>query len=100
MIFSFIKSVFSAFLRLGRPLVTQNVKCISLNKEPCLPRPTIIDLNLYELHYYLFMLCFGSRCTLEGSSIVIFDLSNKHCTPRETENLYAKVFNIITGITE
>ena len=29
--------------------------CISLNNEPCQTRPTLIDLNSNEIHYYLFI---------------------------------------------
>ena len=39
-------------------------KCMSLNNEPCMIRPTLIDLNPVELNYYSFMIsldeCNGS----------------------------------------
>ena len=31
-------------------------KCVSLNHEPCLIRPTLIDLNPVELKYHSFMI--------------------------------------------
>ena len=44
-------------------------KCISLNKKKCLARPTLIDLNSIERHYYPDMVkldrCNGS-CYILG----------------------------------
>ena len=31
-------------------------KCLFLNDEPCMVRPTLIDLNLVKLKYYSFMI--------------------------------------------
>ena len=43
---------------------SDQTKCISLNDEPCMIRPTFIDLNAVELKYYTFMIsldkCSGS----------------------------------------
>ena len=48
-------------LCLSESLVT---KCLSLNDEPCMVRPFLIDLNPVELKNYLFMIsldkCSGS----------------------------------------
>ena len=32
------------------------IKCVSLNDEPCMIRPTFIDTNPVELKYYVFMI--------------------------------------------
>ena len=32
------------------------LKCISMNNPPCMVRPTLVDLNPDEFHYYLFIL--------------------------------------------
>ena len=40
---------FSSFLKRGR------TKCVSLNEEPCMGRPTLIDLNPVGLKYYPLM---------------------------------------------
>ena len=51
-------------------------KCLSLNNELCLARPTLTDLNPNELHYYPFMvsldICSGYWSTLDNLSSRIF----------------------------
>ena len=37
-------------------LARDRAKFVSLNNEPCMIRPTLIDLNLAELKYYPFMI--------------------------------------------
>ena len=37
-------------------------KCVSLNDEPCMVRPILIDLNPIELKYYPFVISLG-ECT-------------------------------------
>ena len=37
-------------------------KCLFLNDEPCMVRPTLIDLNPVELRYYPFMISLN-KCT-------------------------------------
>ena len=32
------------------------IKCVFMNNQSCLIKPTLIDLNLYELHYYPFII--------------------------------------------
>ena len=39
-------------------------KCMSLNNEPCMTRPTLIDLNSAELSYYILMISLGHCCNL------------------------------------
>ena len=41
-------SIFVAILSFGRPLTSQSIKCLSLNNEPCMTRPTLIHLNSHE----------------------------------------------------
>ena len=52
-------------------------KFLSLIDEPCMVRPTLIDLNLIKLKYYSFIIsldkCNGSRN----------DLSPKWCVPKK-----------------
>ena len=47
------------------------IKCVSMNNQACLVRPTLIDLNLDELLYYPFIIsmdrCDGSCNTVEDS---------------------------------
>ena len=72
--FSPIKQVFIALLSFSSSLAT---KCISLNDELCMIRPTIIDLNPVELKYYPFMISLGKY---SGSCNV---LSPKRCVPKK-----------------
>ena len=48
--FRLIKQVFSALSSFSGPLAT---KCMSLSYEPCMARPTLIELNPIEYNYYL-----------------------------------------------
>ena len=58
--FKFIKQAFIVLLSFSESLafvvkVSDHTKCISLNNELCLAKPTFIDLNSNELHYYPHM---------------------------------------------
>ena len=59
MVFNFIKFIFTAIISFGRPLISQYIKCVSLNNQPCMTIPTITDLNPNELHYYPFTVSLG-----------------------------------------
>ena len=61
MIVKFVKSTFLEILIFGESLTTQNVKCISLNNQPCLVSFTFIDFTPSELHYYSFVVSLD-RC--------------------------------------
>ena len=56
-------------------------KFVSLNDEPCMVRPTLINLNPVELINYPFMI---SLDTSNGSCNV---LSPKICVPKETKDI-------------
>ena len=64
-------------------------KCLFLNDEPCMVRPTLIDRNPNELKYYPFMTSLN-KCT--GRCDI---LSSKICVPKETKNIYVIAFNLI-----
>ena len=85
MIFGFI-TLLSSLARVADPK-----KCLFLNDEPCMVRPTPIDMNPGELKYYSFMISLN-KCT--GSCNV---LSAKTCVPKETEDSYVKAFDMITN---
>ena len=87
--FSLIKQVFIVLLCFSESLA---IKRMFLNDDPCMVRPTLIDLNPVELKYYPFMITLG-KCT--GSYNV---LSPKICVPTETKNVTA--FNMITNKNE
>ena len=59
--------------------VSDRTKCLSLNDEPCMVRPNLLDLNPIELKYYPFMISLG-KCN--GSYKV---LSPKTCIPKKKQ---------------
>ena len=87
---SLIKQVFIVLLSLE----SLAAKCLSLNDEPCIVRPTLIDLNLVEVRYYPFMINADKPA---GSCNV---LSPKICVPKETKHINVKAFNMITQRNE
>ena len=70
--------------------VANLTKCLLLNYESCMVRPTIIDINPVESKYYLFMISLN-KCT--GSCNV---LSPKLCVLKETKDIIVKAFSMIT----
>ena len=89
--FSLIKQVFVVLLSFSESLTT---KCLFLNDEPYMVRPTLIDMNLVELKYYQFMISLNKYA---GSCNVLFP---KICVPKKTKDINMKVFNIITNKNE
>ena len=72
--FSLIKQVFIVLLSFSESLAT---KCLFLNDEPYMVRPTLIDMNLVELKYYQFMISLNKYT---GSCNVLFP---KICVPKK-----------------
>ena len=66
--FWLIKQVFIALLSFSRSLAT---KCVSLNDEPCMTRPILIDLNPIELNYYPCMICLH-KCNESCKILMIY----------------------------
>ena len=89
-----IKQVFIVLFSFNRSLLT---KCLSLNNEPCIARPTLIDLNPIKLNHFPFMISLR-KCN--GSCNVVYDLSIKICVPRKTKDANVKVFNMRTTINK
>ena len=86
--FSLIKQLLTVLLSFSSSLAT---KCISLNDEPCMIRPTLTDLNPVEFKYYPFMISL-EKCN--GSCNV---LSPKICVPKKTKDINVKLFNMLTN---
>ena len=61
MIFSFVKLRFVETLIVRMQLTSQSKKCISLNNQPSSVKSMLIDLNLSELRYSLFLVSLD-RC--------------------------------------
>ena len=92
--FRLIKQVFIALLNFSRSLAT---KCVSLINEPCMTRPTLIDLYPAELNYYPVMISLDTRNEICNA---IDDLSTKICVPSKTKDVSIKVFNMVTRRNE
>ena len=71
--FSIIKHVFFVLLKFSSSLASvakasDQRKCVSLKDEPCIIKPTLIDLNPVQLKYCLFMISLGKY---NGSCIAL-----------------------------
>ena len=91
--FWLIKQVFLAFLSFSGSSAT---KCVSLSHEPCMARPTLIDLNPIGFNYYPFMISLDNS----NGSYNVDDLFTKICVPSKTKDVNVKVFNMISRIYE
>ena len=85
----------SSLARLAK--VFDQTKCVSLNNEPYMVGPTLIDLNLVALEYYPFMFSVD-KCS--GSCNSANDLSTKKCVASKTKDINVKAFNIITRMNK
>ena len=66
-------------------------KCVSLNDEPHMIRPSLIDLNPFELQYYPFMISLD-KCNGSYSLIV-----KNICYKKKKNNEAFKAFNMVTN---
>ena len=92
--FTLIKLVFIVLLNFSSSLAT---KCLYLNNEPCMVRPTLIDLNLVEFKCYPFIVS-PDKCSESCNSAN--DLSTKICFPIKIKDINVKSFNMITNRDE
>ena len=77
---SLIKQVFIVLLSFSGSLAHDRTKCLFLNDEPFMVRPTLIDMISAELEYYPFMISLN-KCT-ESRNI----LSPKICVSKERKD--------------
>ena len=81
--------------------VSKFTTCISLNNQPCMARPALIDLIPDEynqgLPYYPIIVNLGRW---NRSCKTFDDLSDRICTPNKRENVNLNVFNTMTRINE
>ena len=54
--FSLIKKLVILLMSFSKSLARDRTKCLSLNDEPCMVRPNLINFNPAELNYYPFMI--------------------------------------------
>ena len=83
-----------ALLSFSESLVRNRTKCLFLNNELCMVRPTLIYMNPVEHKYYPFIFSLN-KCA--GSCN---DMSPKMCIPKETEDINIKAFKMITNKDE
>ena len=89
-----MKQVFIAFLSFDKSLA---IKCVSLNNELCMIRPSLIDLNPVGPSYYPFII---SLDKWNGSCNVVDHLYTKICSSSQTKDVNVKVFNMLAKIYE
>ena len=87
---NFTKPNTKLYLSFSSSLALQRTKYLFLNDEPCVVRPTLIDLNPVELKYFPFMISLN-KCI--GSCNV---LSPKIYVSKETKDINVNEFNTIT----
>ena len=68
-----------------------------MNNQPCMIRPTLIDLNPDELHYYLFTVLLAN---CNWSCNTAEDQFGRIDVPSKIEDKNLKVFNMIKGINK
>ena len=69
-------SLFTASLSFSESLAT---KCLFLNDEPCMVRPTLIGINSVNLQFYPFMISLN-KCTGRNNALSQKTYMLKHLT--------------------
>ena len=94
--FSLIKQAIIALWSFSGSLPT---KCVSLDNEPRIARPMLINLNPdnQRLCHYLVMFSLH-RCN--GSCNTFDDQSSRICVSNKTKDVNSNVFNMITWVDE
>ena len=67
-------------------------KCVSMNNQPYMARPSLIYLNPDEFYYYLFIISVD-RCN--GSCNTFEDPFDRMCVPSKIEDVNFQVFNMM-----
>ena len=83
--FSFIKQVFIVLLSFSKSLAA---KCLFLNGEPCMVKPTVVNMSPVELKYYPFII------SLNKCAKCFNVLYPNVCVPKETKEKNVKAFII------
>ena len=92
--FRLIKQVFIVLLSFSSSVAPNQTKCLFLNDELCMVRPTVIDWDPAELKHDPFII---SLINCSGSCNI---LSPKICVPKETKDINVKTFNMIRNKNE
>ena len=93
--FGIIKKEFISILAFfsHKVLLTNSLKCYSLDNQECKIRPEIINVNNKESIFYLHKTKMN-RCV--GSCSTIDDPYGKICFANDIENIGLKVFNLLS----
>ena len=91
--FWIIKQVFIGLLGFSASL---EVKCLSLNNELYMTRPTLVDLNPDIFNYYPFKISLDKCRGIFNNAVD--HLSAKVCPASKIKGVNVKVFKIITRI--
>ena len=100
--FEFIKQVFIILLSFSGSLASMasifNFEtCISLNNQPCMTRPTLIDLNSHEDNH---VLCdYPFMVNLDGCNGNC-NPSGRICVPNRRKDVNVNAYHIITRINK
>ena len=87
-IFRLIKQVFIALLSFSGSSAT---KYVPSNNEPCMARPTVIDLSLAQLNHNPLMITLAN---CNGSCHNVDDLFTEICVLSKITDVNVKVFNM------
>ena len=87
-------SLFIVLLTFINSLARGQTKCLFINDELCMVRPTLIDMNPNEVKYYPVMVSLN-KCA--GNCNV---LSPTISVPKETKDINVKAFNMVTDKDE
>ena len=91
--FSRTKQVFILLVSFSTSLARDQTKCLFLNDEPCMAKPTLIEMNLVEPKNDPIIISLN-KCT-ENCNV----LSSKICVQKQAK-ANVKAFNMITNKNE
>ena len=93
----FINQMFSVLLLMLYFAGSLAIQFVSKNNQQCMIRPTLVDLNLHEFHYYPFI---SSINTCNGSFNTPQDLFGRIYVPNNVSDMNLKVFHLIKTIND
>ena len=74
-----------------------SIKCLTLNNRPYQARPTILNINSNETHFYPFTVSVNNY----GGTYNTIDVAyTRVCVPNKVKNMNVKVFNLMPGVNE
>ena len=74
-----------------------SIKCLTLNNRPYQGRPTILNINSNETHFYPFTVSVNNYGGTYNTIDVVY---TRVCVPNKVKNMNVKVFNLMPGVNE